>query len=303
MSDRSKAVEKRLKRQAAIRQKVERALKDTEGAFTNIGVEKDPFDLPDIKAERVGQKRAASLAMLNNRWPELPSAKVSFELHVPEIAEVHIAEFEAALELAVAIDVVANKMLRSRESYNAYLQEFDNYIADCASNIKKHLTELKNLSKDEMLSSERPAKTLFKIGTLRGMQIHSCYAEADTALRHGCYAMIFQTITQQEYVSRREEIVKALHRMKTGLRRVKQECFQEIARQDRMSAFNGTSNELVTEERIDPHARINEQIVRDLVTLKEVSKKRRSNARRNSAAHAKTVQPAAPEQQAATPGE
>lgn len=183
MSDRSKAVEKRLKRQAAIRQKVERALKDTEGAFTNIGVEKDPFDLPDIKAERVGQKRAASLAMLNNRWPELPSAKVSFELHVPEIAEVHIAEFEAALELAVAIDVVANKMLRNRESYNAYLQEFDNYIADCASNIKKHLTELKNLSKDEMLSSERPAKTLFKIGTLRGMQIHSCYAEADTALR------------------------------------------------------------------------------------------------------------------------
>lgn len=293
------ADEMRLKRQTAIRKKVERAIKDTDGAFTNIGVEKDHFDLPDIKAERIGQMRAAGLAILNNRWPELPSAKVSAELHVSEIAEVHIAEFEACLEMAVAIDVVANKMLRSREAYNRYLQEFDDYIKDASASIKRHLAELKNLSNDEMLSSERPVKTLFAIGTVRGMQIHTCYAEADIALRHGCYAMIFQTITQEEYVSRREEIVRALHKMKFGLRRVKTECFKEIASQNRSSAFNGTSTELVRQERIDPHAKINEQIVRELVTLEKEPKKRQRPGRRKNPNQATPKAPKA----VATPGE
>lgn len=256
------------------RQRLITAMKET-SFVTDTVLPEDELTRPDIKAERLGIRRAKDLHYLQRWRTEVPSVVISAKLHVQEVAEAHLADFEACSLYATQIDVVANKMLSDRAAYNRYLQAFDDYIAECTEWIGKEFTQLEKAAEGNLTESNRPVETAFRIGTHRGRQIHDCYVRADLALRYGTFALIFGMIEEAAYTQSKQRIVRALRRMKYNLRKVKTECFEEIAAQNKKVLFTASADTVAHEERLDPHADINGSIVAELAVVKPRPPRRR----------------------------
>lgn len=247
---------------------------------TNTPMSAGDLTRPDVKAASLGVDRAKDLHYLQRWRPELPSVETAAELHVQEIAETHLADFESSLFFATQVDVVANKLLENRESYNRYLQKFDDFINDVFFWLQGATEKMAKLSDGNMTENSRPIRTAFKIGTRRGMQIHNCYVMADKMLRHASYLAIFGNLPENEYMGLRNKAVRSLRYLRINLMGVRDECFQEIKNQAKEDRFQNSSRAgTVKEERIDPHAQVSEGIVRELEVIKSEGRPRRRKVR------------------------
>lgn len=265
---RAKPRHKPLTRLESRRERLLNAMKSTAFVTDTFSGADDVTTKPEVRAQRLGVERAKELHYLQRYMPELPSVIVNAELHIQEIAEAHLADFEACSHYATQIDVVANKALSDRQSYNRYLQAFDDIIRECTDGIEQELERLRKISEHNLTESKRPVKSAFSIGTRRARQIHECYVRADLALRHGTFALIFGMIESDEFEKCKKRAVRSLRRMKWLLSNVKNDCFGEIAAQNKQALFTVANDAISHEQRIDPHADINDSIVQELAVIK-----------------------------------
>ena len=226
---------------------------------------------PDRQSEITGRREAAAAARRHRYRPAMPTVAEDVELHMPDVILLFEEHFRAVNEYAVALDEVAKVRLNNRRDYNAYLQEFDGYIAELKELVAGNKETLERASSGGMTSSPKPLVKKASIQSNRSMQMLRIFEAADTTLRHASFLSIYGD-DAKAYNRASDKIVSGIRRCVKKLRKVKHRAFRQIIEERQLDVKNHDNLKLA-----------------DVMAVDETSKKRqrtRSRSRIDPAAAA-----------------
>ena len=152
--------------------------------------------------------------------PQLPTIAKEVEIHCPKVYLTFTLQFLALCGYATVLDVVARELLRDRAAFNAYLQEFDSYIARASDKINERLAVYEAMAKQQMTANRRPQRSSVEIAGRRGLQILSLYEATDRLLRHAQYLEVMDEIENARLINLEMASIKTLRNAFRSMRGV-----------------------------------------------------------------------------------
>jgi hypothetical protein len=174
----------------------------------------------DYRTELISRKDAARERRKFLIDPQLPTITKQVEIHCPKVHLTFTLQFLALCGYATLLDVVAREVLRDRAAFNAYLQEFDSYIAQAADAINGRLAEYEVAAKQQMTANRRPYTCSVDIAGRRGLQLLTLYEGTDRLLRHAQYLEFMDKIENRQLVTLEQKSIKTLRTAFSRMRRV-----------------------------------------------------------------------------------
>ncbi|RWR30423.1 hypothetical protein D2T29_12170 [Sinirhodobacter populi] len=193
-------------------------------------------DLPPDRQEEIkGRREAESFKKQQLYRPKVPGVVERIQLHSADIISLYVEYFPPCNEYALAIDYVAKERIQDRLEFNGYLQAFDDAISALNDTLNNTLKYYEEASHGGLTTAVAPKDCEANIQTRRGLHILRHFDKADKIMRMIQFLNIYGELSDKRAEIDRNRILAAMRKCVSTLRKVKLDCFKQIASKEALS--------------------------------------------------------------------